>query len=187
MGKGRKICNYLSAACHIVSIEHSHCWLQPHASTSAWWFHGHLWHGACSSSCTVPWHFLQPADEPHLAVGADPCQGVGCGTPQIPPCFCRLVTGHPPQEVFPVTGGHRSAWGSVRQGWVFSWISSQHLEICTQIFHIHLFASNHFPPPLFFNAGEGRRGGQQYCFQSQERAFAAFSWPVKQATRTWVC
>lgn len=32
--------------------------------------------------CTVPQPFLQPADEPHLAVRADLCQGLGCGTPQ---------------------------------------------------------------------------------------------------------
>ena len=59
--------------------------------------------------CTVPQPFLQPADEPHLAVRADLCQGLGCGTPQVPP-HCGLVV-----RLLPVGYG-ASCIGSVPLG-----------------------------------------------------------------------
>lgn len=86
MRKGRKTCSYLSAACGIASIEHhtSGFSLTPPPQLGGF-------AAICGPShCTVLQPFLQPADEPHPAVRADLCQGLGCGTPQIPPC-CSLV------------------------------------------------------------------------------------------------
>lgn len=85
MGKGRKICSsLLLVISHLLSVQAAS--FRPMAPPLL----GGFMIICGPYHCTVPQPFFQPADEPHLAVRADLCQGLGCGTPQVPP-HCGLV------------------------------------------------------------------------------------------------
>lgn len=190
LGKGRMACTCLSPA-----LLYCIYWVFTPLASASWFLLSFVVSRpfVVLASAGVPLFgiFVQPADEPHLAVRADPCRGLGCGTPQVPPCHDLAMRLLPVDYGASCIGNVPLCLGICEVGvdylMDFLTASATSGDLHPSLSHSPVCLKTAFFPLFVFNAGEGKHRGQQYWFQSQERAFAALTVPLKQATRTGLC